>query len=225
MMKMPFMLDTVVEQNRGGQLVRRFAGRGNEPDPRDVKIASLKQRIQEIEHHQENPFSYVCDRENHHGGVRKETLCKLGLRVEIIECVGKVPSNYHGSLCSLGIRVSSLECVDKVSYYPGFYGDHHDNHLLTKETESEPIIWDIGDKEEEYPFVDNYLNFQEEENNVSFPGVVLRVKEESMPVYDSHIEYVIEEEDRFIGKGRFYGKEDNIKDVVVVANDLCFSMI
>nr|GEU83374.1 reverse transcriptase domain-containing protein [Tanacetum cinerariifolium] len=25
-----------------------------------------------------------------------------------------------------------------------FYGKHHDNHLLTKEIESEPIIWDIG---------------------------------------------------------------------------------
>ncbi|GKA11937.1 hypothetical protein Tco_0691483 [Tanacetum coccineum] len=33
---------------------------------------------------------------------------------------------------------------------------------------AEPIIWDIGDEEEEYPFVDNYQNFQEEENNASF---------------------------------------------------------
>ncbi|GKC40109.1 hypothetical protein Tco_1052493, partial [Tanacetum coccineum] len=75
--------------------------RGNEPDPRDVKIASLKQRIQELERRQEktrskrawetlngeNPFSYVCDRGNHRGGVRKETLCRLGLQVEITECI------------------------------------------------------------------------------------------------------------------------------------------
>nr|GEV12064.1 hypothetical protein [Tanacetum cinerariifolium] len=27
---------------------------------------------------------------------------------------------------------------------------------LTKETESEPIIWDIGDEEEEYPSFDSY---------------------------------------------------------------------
>ena len=117
----------MVKRNRGGNSVHRFAGRGNEPDPRDVKIASLKQRIQELEHRKEktrskrawetlnweNPFAYVCDRGNHHGDVRKETLCRLGLRVEIPECVGKVPSNYHGSLCSLGMRVSSPECVGK----------------------------------------------------------------------------------------------------------------
>ncbi|GJU47086.1 hypothetical protein Tco_1204352 [Tanacetum coccineum] len=39
----------MVEQNRGDHLIRRFPGRGNEPDPRDVKIASLKQQIQELE--------------------------------------------------------------------------------------------------------------------------------------------------------------------------------
>ncbi|GJR58591.1 hypothetical protein Tco_1500753 [Tanacetum coccineum] len=39
----------MVERNRGEHLIRRFVGRGNEPDPRDVKIASLKQRIQELE--------------------------------------------------------------------------------------------------------------------------------------------------------------------------------
>nr|GEY35395.1 hypothetical protein [Tanacetum cinerariifolium] len=39
----------MVEHNRREHLIRRFAGRGNEPDPPDVKIASLKQRIQELE--------------------------------------------------------------------------------------------------------------------------------------------------------------------------------
>ncbi|GJX47070.1 hypothetical protein Tco_0272260 [Tanacetum coccineum] len=110
----------------------------------------------------ENPFSYICDCGNHRGGIQKETLCRLGLQVEIIECVGKVPLNYHGSLCSLRMRVSSPECVDKAPYYPGFHGDHHDKSLLTNETESEPIIWDIGDKEEEYLFVNKYPSFQEE---------------------------------------------------------------
>ncbi|GJY91830.1 putative reverse transcriptase domain-containing protein [Tanacetum coccineum] len=50
-------------------------------------------------------------------------------------------------------------------------------------------------------------------------------EEESMPVYDTDIEDVIEEEEGFIEKGRFGGKEDNIEDVFVVANDLCSSMI
>ncbi|GJU30873.1 hypothetical protein Tco_1174462 [Tanacetum coccineum] len=50
-------------------------------------------------------------------------------------------------------------------------------------------------------------------------------EEESMPVYDTDIEDVIEEEEGFIEKRGFGGKEDNIEDVVVVANDLCSSMI
>ncbi|GJX76949.1 reverse transcriptase domain-containing protein [Tanacetum coccineum] len=78
------------------------------------------------------------------------------------------------------------------------------------------------DEKEEYPFVEKC---QEEKNNVSFPGVVLGVKEESLPVYDTDIEDVIEEEEGFVGKRGFGGEQDNIEDVVVVANDLCFSMI
>nr|GEZ36834.1 hypothetical protein [Tanacetum cinerariifolium] len=50
-------------------------------------------------------------------------------------------------------------------------------------------------------------------------------EEESMLVYDTDIKDVIEEEEGFIGKGGFHGEEDNIEDVVVVANDLCSSMI
>ncbi|GKE87222.1 hypothetical protein Tco_1564697, partial [Tanacetum coccineum] len=39
----------MVEWNRGEHLICRFIRRGNKPDPRDVKIASLKKRIQELE--------------------------------------------------------------------------------------------------------------------------------------------------------------------------------
>ncbi|GJS37621.1 paired amphipathic helix protein Sin3-like protein 3 isoform X1 [Tanacetum coccineum] len=81
----------------------------------------------------------------------------------------------------------------------GFHDDHYDNPLLTKETESEHIIWDIGDEEEEYPFVNKYPSFQEE------PIVLVEEEscpvydtdneeEESMPIYDTDIEDVIEEE-------------------------------
>ncbi|GJW44307.1 hypothetical protein Tco_0073106 [Tanacetum coccineum] len=82
-----------------------------------------------------------------------------------------------------------------------------------------------GDEEEEYPFVDNYPNFQEDENNVSFSGVVLGVEEESMSVYDTDIEDVIKKEERFVRKGGFGAEEDSIEDVVVVANVICSSMI
>nr|GEV35501.1 hypothetical protein [Tanacetum cinerariifolium] len=50
-------------------------------------------------------------------------------------------------------------------------------------------------------------------------------EEELMPVYDTAIEDVIEEEKGFVEKGGFSGEEDNVEDVVVVANDLCSSMI
>ncbi|GJW50104.1 hypothetical protein Tco_0091455 [Tanacetum coccineum] len=51
------------------------------------------------------------------------------------------------------------------------------------------------------------------------------MKKESMPIYDTDIEDVIEEEERFVGKGGFGGEEDNTEDVVVVANDICSSII
>nr|GFA26241.1 hypothetical protein [Tanacetum cinerariifolium]GFA52275.1 hypothetical protein [Tanacetum cinerariifolium] len=46
-----------------------------------------------------------------------------------------------------------------------------------------------------------------------------------MPVYDTDIEDVIEEEEGLVGKGGIGGEEDNIEDFVVVANDICYSMI
>ncbi|GJU48603.1 hypothetical protein Tco_1218158 [Tanacetum coccineum] len=46
-------------------------------------------------------------------------------------------------------------------------------------------------------------------------------EEESMSIYDTDIEYIIEEEEGFVGKGGFGGEKDNIEDVVVVANDFC----
>ncbi|GJY42244.1 hypothetical protein Tco_0429514 [Tanacetum coccineum] len=101
------------------------------------------------------------------------------------------------------------------------------NPLLTKETESEPIIWDIGDDEEEYPFVNEYPSFKKEPIMFVEDASCLiydtdNEEEESMPVYDTDIEDVIEEEEEFFGFG---GEEDNIEDVVVVANDLCSLMI
>ncbi|GKE90155.1 hypothetical protein Tco_1567630, partial [Tanacetum coccineum] len=80
---------------------------------------------------------------------------------------------------------------------PGFHDDHYDNPFF----QEEPIVLV---KEESYPVYDT--------NNE---------EEESMPVYDTDTEDAIEEEEGFVGKGRFGGEEDNIEDDVVVANDLC----
>ncbi|GJW05525.1 hypothetical protein Tco_1564381 [Tanacetum coccineum] len=82
---------------------------------------------------------------------------------------------------------------------------------------------DVIEKEE--GFVDNYPNFQKDETNVSFSGVVLGVEEESMPVYDTDINDVIVDEEGFVGKRGSSEEENNMEDVVVVANDLCSSMI
>ncbi|GKA83383.1 hypothetical protein Tco_0804978 [Tanacetum coccineum] len=51
------------------------------------------------------------------------------------------------------------------------------NPLLTKEPELEPIIWDIGDEQEEYHFVNKHPYFQEEP--------IMLGEEESCPIYDT----------------------------------------
>ncbi|GJS71954.1 hypothetical protein Tco_0704795, partial [Tanacetum coccineum] len=66
---------------------------------------------------------------------------------------------------------------------------------------------------------------QEEKGMIRSRQQLIGVEEESMPVYDTDIKDVIEKKEGFVGKGGFGGKKDNIKDVVVVANDLCSSMI
>nr|GEY32139.1 hypothetical protein [Tanacetum cinerariifolium] len=47
--KWSFAMVLMVERNREEHLIHIFIGRGNESDPCDVNIASLKQRIQELE--------------------------------------------------------------------------------------------------------------------------------------------------------------------------------
>ncbi|GJW53312.1 retrovirus-related pol polyprotein from transposon TNT 1-94 [Tanacetum coccineum] len=152
----------MVEQNHGEHLIHRFVGRGNEPDPRDVKIASLKQRIQELE-------------------------------------------------------------------FPQLQQDSPAEEMVT-----ESNVWDdgsdTGDEEEEYPFINDYPSFKKEPimfmEDESYPIYdTNNEEEESMPVYDTDIEDVSEEEEGFVGKGGFGGEEDNIEDVVVVANDFCSLMI
>ncbi|GJY20878.1 hypothetical protein Tco_0393444 [Tanacetum coccineum] len=96
----------MAEQNCREHLIRRFAGRGNEPDPRDVKIASLKQLIQELEFSQLQQDSPAEE--------------------------AKTESN---------VWDDGSEDVNPFSEgTPGFHDDHNDNPLLTKKTESEPII-------------------------------------------------------------------------------------
>ncbi|GJZ71837.1 hypothetical protein Tco_0635688 [Tanacetum coccineum] len=150
----------MVERNRGQHLIRRFAGRGNEPDPRVIwKIESPKSRFKKSERTK--------------GGKDQITT-----GMETLKRGGKGKSIFSWD--------ESLES--------------------SKKPESEPSIWDIGYEEEEYPFVNKYPSFQE-------PIVLMEEKscpvydtdneeEESMPVYDTDIDDVIEEEERFVRKGR-----------------------
>ncbi|GJT21542.1 hypothetical protein Tco_0891479 [Tanacetum coccineum] len=118
--------------------------------------------------------------------------------------------------------------------YPFFEGDGsffdewRDYGMASDDYEGPPVFDDDQYKdviEEEEGFFDNYLNFQKDETNVSFPGVVLGVEEESMLVYDTDIEDAIEDEEGFVRKRGFGKEEDNMEDVVVMANDLCSSKI
>ncbi|GKE25804.1 hypothetical protein Tco_1441188, partial [Tanacetum coccineum] len=101
----------------------------------------------------------------------------------------------------------------------GMSDDDYEEALVFNDDQYEDVI------EEEEGFIDNYLNFQKDETNVSFSGVVLGVEEESMPVYDTDIEDVIEDEEGFVRERGFCEEENNMKDVVVVANDLFSSKI
>ncbi|GKC78127.1 protein kinase superfamily protein, partial [Tanacetum coccineum] len=164
--------------------------------PHDVKIASLKQRIQELE------FSQL----------QQDSPAEEAKTESNVWDDGSEDVNPFGG--------GNL----------GFHDNHYDNPLLTNQTKSEPIIWDIGDEKEEYPFVNKYPSFLKEPivsvEEESCPVYDTdNEEEESMPVYDTNIEDVIEEEEVFVGKRGFGGKEDNIEDVVVVANDICSSMI
>ncbi|GJZ01824.1 hypothetical protein Tco_0519785 [Tanacetum coccineum] len=98
--------------------------------------------------------------------------------------------------------------------YPFFEGDGSSSdewrdYGMAGEDYEGPPVFDDDPYEEEIVsgdvgkgFVDDYPNFQEDENNLSYSGVVLRVEVESMPIYDTDFEDVIEEEG-FVGKGGF----------------------
>ncbi|GJX83734.1 coatomer subunit alpha-1 [Tanacetum coccineum] len=82
-----------------------------------------------------------------------------------------------------------------------------------EETETDSNVWDDGDEEEEYPFVNEYPSFQDEPimlmEEESCPAYdTNNEEEESMPVYDTDIKDVIEEE------------EDGDKDEVVYADHI-----
>nr|GEV59258.1 FT-interacting protein 1-like [Tanacetum cinerariifolium] len=90
------------------------------------------------------------------------------------------------------------------------------------------------DEDLEYPFFEGDGSSSDEWRDYDMSGEDYegppvfdddQYEEELMPVYDTAIKDVIEEEEGFVRKGGFGGEEDNIKDVVVVVNDLCSLMI
>nr|GEW47778.1 hypothetical protein [Tanacetum cinerariifolium] len=90
------------------------------------------------------------------------------------------------------------------------------------------------DEDSEYPFFEGDGSSSDEWRDYGMSGEDYegppvfdddQYEEELMPVYDTAIKDVIEEEEGFVGKGGFGEEEDNIEDVVVVVNDLCSLMI
>ncbi|GJX72404.1 hypothetical protein Tco_0309575 [Tanacetum coccineum] len=109
------------------------------------------------------------------------------------------------------IKMSPKRSESEESEYLFFKGDGsssdewRDYGMASDDCDGPPIFDDDQYEDvikEEEGFVDNYSNFQRDETNVSFSGVVLGVEEESMPVYDTDIEDAIEEEG-FVRKGGF----------------------
>nr|GEX13165.1 hypothetical protein [Tanacetum cinerariifolium] len=93
------------------------------------------------------------------------------------------------------------------------------------------IIWyqePLGDEEEEYPFVNKHLCFQEKpimlvEEDSCHVYDTDNEEEESMPVYDIDIEDVVEEEKGFVGIEEFSRrslKDDSLLDAVNLARDI-----
>ncbi|GJU20087.1 hypothetical protein Tco_1153429 [Tanacetum coccineum] len=89
-------------------------------------------------------------------------------------------------------------------------------------------------EESEYPFFEGDGSSSDEWRDYGMAGDDYerppifdddQYEEESMPVYDTDIEDVIEKEEEFVGKRGFSGEEDNIEDVVVVTNVFCSSII
>nr|GEV20596.1 hypothetical protein [Tanacetum cinerariifolium] len=106
-------------------------------------------------------------------------------------------------------------------------GEESENPFFEGDGSSSDEWGDYGMEDDDYegPLVFDDDQFEDELGEEKRICVVLGVEEESMLVYDTDIEDVIEDEEGFVGKGGFGGEEDNIKDVVVMANDLCSSMI
>nr|GFA98051.1 reverse transcriptase domain-containing protein [Tanacetum cinerariifolium] len=147
-------------------------------DPHNVEmIERLQQRIQELQLQQVYPDDFIdwlSTVERDHVKKRRQIEGKLKVETwekmkELIKAKFVLENfrqeailDYH----NLSQRNMTVEEVinefDKAPYYPGFHDDHHDNPLLTKKTKSEPIMWDIEDEIEEYPFVNKHPSFQEE---------------------------------------------------------------
>ncbi|GJQ96788.1 hypothetical protein Tco_0026123 [Tanacetum coccineum] len=155
-----------------------------------------------------NPYDpFFSSQQSSYKQLGKGTVACLGLKISLLfYCANTAYRNFAHLL---DLNFQSLDQCSLVSD-SNVYGS---SNFLDQETKSEPIILDITDEEEEYPFVNKYPSFQEEpivlvEEESCHIYDTDNEEEESMSVYDTDIEDVIEEEDRFVRKGGFGGEED-----------------
>nr|GFA33370.1 hypothetical protein [Tanacetum cinerariifolium] len=109
------------------------------------------------------------------------------------------------------VKIVSLKQRIKELEFPQLQQDSS-----AEETETKSNVWDDS-------FQEKHIVLVEEESCPVYETD--NEKEELMPVYDTDIKDVIEEEEGLVEKGGIGGEEDNIEDFVVVASDICYSMI
>ncbi|GJY27215.1 hypothetical protein Tco_0401941 [Tanacetum coccineum] len=177
--------------------------------PEECQLANLLSLIQDVDV-VAFPHSWECNLDP------SKTFTVSALRKKIDSCIlGSTgdPTSWYQEPKFL-IKMSPRRSEGEESEYPFFEGDGSSSdewgyYGVAGEDYEGPPVFDDDPYEEEIVsgdvgkgFVDDYPNFQEDENNLSYSGVVLRVEEESMPIYDTDFEDVIEEEG-FVGKGGF----------------------
>nr|GEU80588.1 reverse transcriptase domain-containing protein [Tanacetum cinerariifolium] len=133
---------------------RRFAAGGNGHDgrdPRDVEIERFVNGIADRGNEEDGPDSRARGDRFYHNRRSADR------GNEKVDCDPWNISEIKG----LRRRVRDLEIQHEIRQIWKRIRELKLQQELTKETESEPIIWDIEDEEEEYPFVNKYPSLQE----------------------------------------------------------------
>nr|GEV68527.1 reverse transcriptase domain-containing protein [Tanacetum cinerariifolium] len=159
---------------------RRFAAGGNGHDgrdPRDVEIERFVNGIADRGNEEDGPDSRARGDRFYHNRRSADR------GNEKVDCDPWNISEIKG----LRRRVRDLEIQHEIRQIWKRIRELKLQQELTKETESEPIIWDIEDEEEEYPFVNNM-------ELVNFILILLQNVEDFVSKLDRLLPFLLENE-------------------------------